>query len=63
MKGKHETPIEAAQRGPVEFIDKVISHDEKGEPFRLAPYQRHVLEMALRRDAIGCNSLSSYVAQ
>jgi phage terminase large subunit-like protein len=38
---------------PVEFIDKVIKLDEKGEPFRLAPYQRRVLEMALRLDASG----------
>jgi hypothetical protein len=36
--------------GPVEFIDRVIKLDEKGEPFRLASYQRRVLEMALRRD-------------
>ena len=27
--------------------------DEKGEPFSLAPYQRRVLEMALRRDPSG----------
>jgi hypothetical protein len=33
----------------VEFIDRVIKLDEKGEPFSLAPYQRRVLEMALRR--------------
>ena len=39
--------------GPVEFIDKVIKRDEKGEPFSLAPYQRRVLEMALRRDPSG----------
>ena len=38
---------------PVEFIDRVIKHDEKGEPFTLAPYQRRVLEMALRRDPSG----------
>jgi hypothetical protein len=30
--------------GPVEFIDRVIKHDEKGEPFSLAAYQRRVLE-------------------
>jgi hypothetical protein len=35
---------------PVQFIDRVIKLDEKGEPFTLAPYQRRVLEMALRRD-------------
>jgi len=39
--------------GAVEFIDKVIRRDEKGEPFTLAPYQRRVLEMALRRDPSG----------
>jgi hypothetical protein len=33
----------------VEFIDKVIRFDEKGEPFKPARYQRRVLEMALRR--------------
>jgi phage terminase large subunit-like protein len=38
---------------PVEFIDRVIKLDEKGEPFKLAPYQRRVLEMALRRDPSG----------
>jgi len=39
--------------GPVEFIHRVIKHDEKGEPFALAAYQRRVLEMALRRDPSG----------
>src|SRR5215470_10811222 len=39
--------------GPVEFIDRVIKNGEKGEPFRLAPYQRRVLETALRRDPSG----------
>jgi phage terminase large subunit-like protein len=39
--------------GAVEFIDRVIKLDEKGEPFSLAPYQRRVLEMALRRDPFG----------
>jgi len=24
---------------PVEFIDRVIKRDEKGEPFSLAPYE------------------------
>ncbi len=38
---------------PVEFIENVIRRDEKGEPFRLAAYQRRVLEMALRRDPSG----------
>jgi hypothetical protein len=37
----------------VEFIDKRIKLDEKGEPFTLAPYQRRVLEMLLRRDPSG----------
>ena len=36
--------------GPVEFIDRVMKRDKKGEPFALAPYQRRVLEIALRRD-------------
>jgi len=35
--------------GPLEFIDRVIKRDEKGQPFSLAPYQHGVLEMALRR--------------
>ena len=39
--------------GPVEFIDRVIERDEKGEPFRLVAYQRQVFEMALRRDPSG----------
>ena len=39
--------------GPVEFIDKVIRHDEKGEPFYPGAYQRRVLEVALRRDPSG----------
>jgi len=30
--------------GPVDFIDRVIKRDEKGQPFILAPYQRRVLE-------------------
>lgn len=38
---------------PVEFIDRVIKLDEKGEPFSLAPYQRRVLQMALRYDPSG----------
>jgi hypothetical protein len=29
--------------GPVEFIERFIKRDEKGEPFTLAPYQRRVL--------------------
>ena len=47
-KRKSKTTI-----GPVEFIDRVIKRDEKGEPFTLARYQRRVLEMALRRDRAG----------
>jgi hypothetical protein len=39
--------------GPVEFIDRLIRLNEKGEPFRLAAYQRRTLEMALRRDPSG----------
>ena len=31
--------------GAVEFIDRVIKCDEKGQAFTLAPYQRRVLEM------------------
>ena len=37
----------------IDFIDRVIKRDEKGEPFTLAAYQRRVLEMALRRDPSG----------
>jgi phage terminase large subunit-like protein len=39
--------------GPVEFIDRVIKRNEKNEPWTLTPYQRRVLEMALRRDPSG----------
>ena len=39
--------------GPVEFIDRVFKLDEKGEPWTLAPCQRRILEMALRRDPSG----------
>lgn len=42
-KRKSESTI-----APVEFIDRVIKLDEKGEPFSLAPYHRRVLELALR---------------
>jgi len=42
MKRKSKSII-----GPVEFIDRVIKRDDKGEPFSLAPYQLRVLEMAL----------------
>jgi phage terminase large subunit-like protein len=37
----------------VEFIDRVIKIDEKGEPWKLSRYQRRVLELALRRDPTG----------
>ena len=37
----------------VEFIGKLIKLLEEGEPFTLAPYQRRVLEMLLRRDPSG----------
>ena len=38
---------------PIIFIDKLIRFDEKGEPFSLSPYQRKVLNLALRRDPSG----------
>jgi phage terminase large subunit-like protein len=38
---------------PVSFIDRVIRLNEKAEPWQLSPYQRRVLELALRRDANG----------
>jgi hypothetical protein len=38
---------------PSIFYPAYIKLDEKGEPFSLAPYQRRVLEMALRLDASG----------
>ena len=39
--------------GAVEFIDRVIKLDEKGEPWKLSRYQRRVLELAVRRDPTG----------
>jgi len=39
--------------GAVDFVDRVIRLDKKGEPWRLAAYQCRVLEMALRRDPFG----------
>ena len=33
----------------IDFIDRAIKLDEKGEPFTLAPYQRRVLQLALKR--------------
>ena len=47
MKRKSQSTI-----APVEFIDRVIKLDEKGEPWQLAPYQRKVLEMAFRRELL-----------
>ena len=32
--------------GPVEFIDRIIKRDERGEPFTLAAYQRRVIHPA-----------------
>ena len=40
------TPIQ-----PADFIDKVIRNTEKGELFKLSPYQRRVLDLAFRRDS------------
>ena len=39
------------QPNPADFIDKVIRNTEKGEPFKLSPYQRRVLDLAFRRDS------------
>jgi phage terminase large subunit-like protein len=36
--------------GPLISFHHVIKRDEKGQRFTLAPYQRQVLEMALRHD-------------
>jgi len=38
---------------PTEFIDRVIKLNEKGQPWRLAPYQRKVLELAFKRKPNG----------
>lgn len=38
---------------PAEFIDKVITRNEKGEPWKLSPYQRRVLQLAFRYDPSG----------
>jgi len=38
---KHETKM-AVTIGPVEFINRVVKRDEKGELFSLPPYQRRV---------------------
>ena len=54
MKGAGTTKRKSQSTiAPVEFIDRIIKFDEKGEPFSLQPYQRRVLEMALRRDPSG----------
>ena len=47
-KRKSESTI-----APVEFIDRVIKLDKKGEPFSLAQYQWRVLEMVrgVKRDS------------
>ena len=45
--------------GPVEFIDRIIKREEKGERFTLAAYQRRVLQMALRRDPSGAIDFSA----
>src|SRR5215510_2955785 len=42
------TPI-----SPVDFIDRVIKRNEKGQPWALSPYQRRVLELAFRRGLKG----------
>jgi len=49
--------------GPVEFIDRVIKRDEKGEPFRLAPYQRRVLKIAAQARSIRRAALSTGCAE
>jgi hypothetical protein len=38
---------------PADFIDRVIKLNEKGQPWKLAPYQRRVLELALKRGLKG----------
>jgi hypothetical protein len=38
---------------PVAFIDTYLPRNEKGTLWRLTPYQRRVLALALRRDALG----------
>jgi phage terminase large subunit-like protein len=35
----------------IDFIDRVIKHDEKGEPWSLSDYQRRVLKLALKRSS------------
>ena len=40
-------------RDPVAFIDAMIPRNEKGQPWRLAPYQRRVLTLAFRWEATG----------
>ncbi len=41
------------RQDPLGFIDRFITRDEKGRPFKLAPHQRRVLERALRWDEDG----------
>jgi hypothetical protein len=38
---------------PADFIDRVIKFNEKAEPWKLAPHQRRVLELAFRRGLKG----------
>ena len=38
---------------PIDFCDRVLKLNEKGLPWRLAPYQRRVLELAFRRQPNG----------
>jgi len=33
----------------IDFIDRTIKLDEKGEPCKLTPYQRRVVQLALNR--------------
>ena len=38
---------------PIDFIDRVIKRNEKGQPWVLSPYQRRVLELAFRQGTKG----------
>lgn len=49
------------QRDPVGFIDRFITRDEKGRPFKLSPHQRRVLERSLTWDAEGRLGLRTLV--
>lgn len=50
---KTSTSLATYQRDPVGFIDKFITRNEKSRPFKLAPYQRRVLNRAMQWDADG----------